>query len=75
MLYTLFTTYVSKRSLRLSLKHNLRVNRVMSQDKKKTLLEYTKPSQPKTKDLVDTIIEWFIEEKKKKFGDSSGHSF
>ncbi len=39
----------------------------MSQDKKKTLLEYTKPSQPK-KDAVDEIVEWFVEEREKKKG-------
>ncbi len=44
----------------------------MSQDKKKSLLEYTKPI-PK-KDAVDEIIQWFIEEreKKKKSGEGSG---
>jgi hypothetical protein len=37
----------------------------LSQDKKKTLLEYAKPSQPK-KATVDEIVEWFAEEREKK---------
>mgnify|MGYP001626195611 CR=1 FL=1 len=41
----------------------------MSQDKKKTLLEYTKTSQ--SKNTIEEIVQWFIEEKKKKGAEKS----
>ncbi len=39
------------------------------EQKKKSILEYAKP-QPK-KSTVDEIVEWFVEEKRKK-GEGSG---
>jgi hypothetical protein len=50
------------------------VNLALSQDKKKTLLEYTKPNTQSKKNAVDEIIEWFIEEKKKKGEGSEARS-